>query len=50
MPDYSPGETLGPLRGVIAIVAGTLLVFAIALGLSKVLAEKKKAKEPKSSH
>jgi cobalt/nickel transport protein len=50
MPDYSLDETPGPLGGVIAIVVGTLLVFAIALGLSKVLAEKKKAKEPKSSH
>jgi cobalt/nickel transport protein len=50
MPDYSLGETLGPLGGVIAIVVGTLLVFGIALGLSKVLVEKKKAKEPKSSH
>jgi cobalt/nickel transport protein len=50
MPDYSLGETLGSLGGVIATVVGTLLTFGIVLGLSKVLVEKKKAKETKVSH
>ncbi len=27
MPDYSLGEQLGPLEGIIAIVIGTLLAF-----------------------
>ncbi|HSA37501.1 MAG TPA: PDGLE domain-containing protein [Methanoregula sp.] len=45
MPDYSLGEQFGPLGGIIAIVAGTLLAFGIVLGISKVLvAYKKKAK------
>jgi cobalt/nickel transport protein len=44
MPDYSLGETLGPLGGIIAIVIGTLLAFGIVLGFSKVIMEKKKAK------
>jgi cobalt/nickel transport protein len=42
MPDYSLGEQLGPLGGVIAIVAGTLLAFVIVLGLSKILVARKK--------
>lgn len=49
MPDYSLGETLGPLGGIIAIVIGTLLAFGIVLGFSKVIMEKKKAKETKVS-
>lgn len=42
MPDYSLGEELGPLGGIIAIVAGTLLAFGIVLGLLKFLVPKKK--------
>jgi cobalt/nickel transport protein len=34
MPDYSLGEEMGPLGGIIAIVAGTFLIFAIVLGVS----------------
>jgi cobalt/nickel transport protein len=49
MPDYSLGEQLGPLGGVIAIVAGTLLAFGIVLGLSKVLIAKKKEQETKTN-
>jgi cobalt/nickel transport protein len=41
MPDYSLGESLGPLGGIIPIVFGTLLAFGIMLGISKVLGEKK---------
>jgi len=41
MPDYSLGESSGTLGGIIAIVSGTLLTFAIALGISKVIAGKK---------
>ena len=37
MPDYSLGETMGPLGGIIAIVAGTLLAFVIVLGLSRLI-------------
>lgn len=47
MPDYSLGETLGSLGGIIAIVAGTLLAFGIVLGISKMLVAKKKVKEAK---
>ena len=49
MPDYSLGETLGPLGGIIAIVAGTLLAFGIVLGISKMLVAKKKMKEAKAN-
>ncbi|WAC05929.1 MAG: PDGLE domain-containing protein [Methanoregula sp.] len=45
MPDYSLGEGLGPLGGIVAIVAGTLLAFALVLGISKLLVLKKKQKE-----
>jgi cobalt/nickel transport protein len=50
MPDYSLGETLGPLGGIIAIVVGTLLAFGIVLGFSKVLVGKKRRKKTKVSH
>ena len=33
MPDYSLGEQFGPLGGIVAIVAGTILAFLIVLGL-----------------
>jgi cobalt/nickel transport protein len=33
MPDYSLGESMGPLGGLIAIVAGTILAFLVVLGL-----------------
>jgi cobalt/nickel transport protein len=33
MPDYSLGESMGPLGGIIAIVVGTILAFLIVLGL-----------------
>ena len=44
MPDYSLGEKFGPLGGIIAIVAGTLLAFGAVLGISKLLVARKKAK------
>lgn len=47
MPDYSLGEQLGPVGGIIAIVTGTLIAFCIVLGLSKVLIAKKKEQETK---
>jgi cobalt/nickel transport protein len=37
MPDYSLGERLGPLGGIIAIVAGTLLAFGLMLGSSRLI-------------
>lgn len=49
MPDYSLGEQLGPLGGIIAIAAGTLIAFGIVLGLSKVLIAKKKEQETKTN-
>lgn len=45
MPDYSLGEQLGPLGGIIAIVVGTLLAFGIVLGVSKLLVARKKAQQ-----
>ena len=49
MPDYSLGEKLGPLGGIIGIVVGILLAFVIVLGISKVLVTKKKAKEAQTN-
>lgn len=34
MPDYALGEELGPLGGIIAIVAGTIIAFLVVLGLA----------------
>lgn len=45
MPDYSFGEQLNPLGGIIAIVAGTLLAFGMMLGISKLLVARKKAQQ-----
>jgi len=33
MPDYSPGEGLGPAGGMLAIAGGTVLAFLVATGL-----------------
>jgi cobalt/nickel transport protein len=33
MPDYSLGEGMGPLGGILAIIGGTILAFLIAIGL-----------------
>lgn len=44
MPDYSLGEKFGPLGGIIAIVAGTLLAFGAVLVISKLLVARKRAK------
>jgi cobalt/nickel transport protein len=49
MPDYSLGEKLGPLGGIIAIVAGTLLAFGIVLGISKLLVARKKAQQAETN-
>ena len=34
MPDYALGEEMGPLGGIIAIVAGTFIAFALVLGFA----------------
>lgn len=34
MPDYSLGESLGSIGGLIAIIIGTLLAFLVVLGLA----------------
>ena len=34
MPDYSLGEEMGPLGGLVAIVVGTILAFLVVLGLA----------------
>jgi len=34
MPDYSMGESMGQLGGIIAIVVGTILAFLVVLGLA----------------
>jgi cobalt/nickel transport protein len=49
MADYSLGEQLGPLGGIIAIVVGTILAFGLVLGLSKLLVARKKAKQAEAN-
>lgn len=49
MPDYSLGAQLGPLGGIIAIVAGTLLAFGLVLGISKLLVARKKARQAEAN-
>lgn len=34
MPDYSLGESMGSLGGIVAIVVGTILAFLVVLGLA----------------
>jgi cobalt/nickel transport protein len=34
MPDYSLGEEMGSLGGIIAIVTGTILIFIVVFGIS----------------
>jgi cobalt/nickel transport protein len=49
LPDYSLGEQFGPLGGIVAIVAGTLLAFGIVLGISKLLVARKKAQQAEAN-
>jgi cobalt/nickel transport protein len=49
MPDYSLGEQFGPLGGIVAIVAGTLLAFGLIFGISKLLVARKKAKQAEAN-
>jgi cobalt/nickel transport protein len=48
MPGYSLGERSGPLGGVFAIVAGTIIAFCIAIGLVYTVKMARKQKEGKS--
>jgi cobalt/nickel transport protein len=34
MPDYSLGEEMGPMGGLIAIIVGTILAFLVVIGLA----------------
>ena len=49
MPDYSLGEQLGSLGGIVAIVVGTLLAFGLVLGISKLLIARKKARQAEAN-
>jgi cobalt/nickel transport protein len=40
-PDYSLGEHLGPIGSVVAMIIGILIVFAVVLATTRVLAAKK---------
>jgi len=46
MPDYSLGEELGSIGGIVAIVVGTILAFLVAIGL--VYALKVAGKKPQT--
>ncbi|MGA2161938.1 MAG: PDGLE domain-containing protein [Methanoregula sp.] len=45
MPDYSLGGKWGPMGGIIAMVTGTILVFAIVIGLAWLLKKRKMSKK-----
>jgi cobalt/nickel transport protein len=45
MPDYALGEDMGPLGGIIAIIAGTIIAFAVVLGIAYAI--KSSGKPPK---
>jgi len=45
MPDYTLGEKFGQPGGIIAIVVGTLLAFGLVMGVSKLLANRKKSEQ-----
>jgi cobalt/nickel transport protein len=49
LPDYSFGEKFGPLGGIIAIVAGTLLASGLIFGISKFLVARKKVKQAEAN-
>jgi len=48
MPGYSLGQGTGPFGGMVAIVAGTLIAFCIAIGLIYTLKTARKQKQGKS--
>jgi cobalt/nickel transport protein len=45
MPDYSLGGNWGPTGGIIAMVTGTILVFAICIGFAWLLKKRKMSKK-----
>jgi cobalt/nickel transport protein len=47
LPGYSLGERYGPLGGIVAIVAGTIIAFCIAVGLIYTVKKARKQKEGK---
>lgn len=48
MPDYSLGEKWGLTGGIIAMVIGTLLTFALGIGIAMLLKKRKASKNPVS--
>jgi cobalt/nickel transport protein len=46
MPDYSLGEAMGPLGGIVAIVAGTFLAFLLVIGSLRFITRPARAKGP----
>jgi nitrate reductase gamma subunit len=45
MPDYGLGGNWGPVGGIIAMVTGTILVFAICIGCAWLLKKRKMSKK-----
>jgi len=48
MPDYSLGESLGSIGGIIAMVSGTIVTFILGIGLAWLLKKRKASKNPVS--
>jgi cobalt/nickel transport protein len=48
MPDYSLGERWGTMGGIIAMVIGTILTFALGIGIAWLLKKRKTSKNPVS--
>lgn len=44
IPDYSLGEKWGPAGGIIAMVVGTIITFAIGIGIAWMLKKRKASK------
>ena len=49
MQDYTLGKDWGPLGGILAMVAGTVLTFAAVIGLTYLIRKRKTAKDQPAS-